>query len=219
MRPLTDTIPKPLVRVCGKTILDHIAEALPPEIEEIVLVVGYRAPQIREHCGESFHGRTVRYVEQQNPAGGTGNALMCAKDIVTGTFLLLNADDIYGKSALQKIVHEDHALMGVHSDTPEKFGVLILREDGTLQHIIEKPKNPPSNLTNINCCVLSETIFNYKASVSNLGEVLVTDMLTAYAQDHPVKVIEQDVWLPIGSPEQIVAAEKILCPQLIDSKS
>lgn len=218
MRPLTDTMPKPLIPICGKPVLDHIVEALPPEIDELILVVGYRKEQIMEHCGDEFYGRKVTYCEQTDHAGGTGDAMMCAKELVRGKFLLLNGDDIYGKDALARIVQEEHAIMSMTSDTPERFGVLEQNEDGTLKEIIEKPAHPTSNLVNIGGYVLNTSVFTYEIPLSDSGELYATDFVTAYAQDHSVKIVEQDMWLPIGYPEHIEAAEKILCPDYSRSR-
>jgi len=212
MLPLTESTPKPLLTVCGKPILEHIVEALPSEIDELVLVVGYKNEQIREYCGEEYCGRKVTYIEQKDYAGGTGDALMCAKGVVNGKFLFMYADDIQGSEALAKVVVEDHAMLGMHSDTPEHFGVLVQHGDGTLKEILEKPENPPSNMVNIGGFVVDESIFEYDIAISDSGELYATDMLTAYAVDHPVKIIEQDQWIPIGNPEQIGIAEQILCP-------
>lgn len=219
MRPLTETTPKPLLKVCGKTILDHVVEALPSEITDLVLVVGYRQEQIREHCGEEFHGRSVTYVEQTDFAGGTGDALFAAKDVLRDKFLFMYADDIHGREALQKVVQYDHAMLGMYSEMPERFGVLVQNDDGTLKEILEKPKEAPSNLVNIGGFVVTTDIFNYEVAVSaEHDELLVTDMLTAYAQDFPVEIIEQDMWLPIGYPEHIAEAEAILCPESVASE-
>ncbi len=219
LQPITNTIPKPLVPVCGKPILDYIVEALPDVIDELILVVGYRGEQIRAHCGEMFHGRKVQYIEQSNYAGGTGDALLCAKDLITGKFLFMYADDIHGAAALAKVVEEEHAMLGMHSDTPELFGVLIKNEDGTLKEIIEKPINPPSTLINIGGFVVDKEILDFTPDMSqHHGEVYVTDMLTKYAMVHPVKIIEQDYWLPIGYLEHITQAELLLCPGYVDSK-
>ncbi len=216
MRPLTDTVPKPLIKVCGKSILDHIVEALPTEVDEIILVTNYLEDQIKEYCGDEFHGRTVRYVTQEDPSGGTGAALMCAKELVTGKFLFMYADDIHGATALAVVVGEDNAMLAMSTDSPEDFGILSLNDDRTLRGIVEKPKSgtEPSNLANIGGWVMSPEIFDFAPEMNEeLGEVLATDMITAYAAKYPIKVIEQDVWIPIGNPDQLTAAESILCPK------
>src|SRR3989338_1197005 len=63
MRPLTLDTPKPLLKFAGKAFIDHIFENLPQEVTEVIFVVKYRADKIKEHCGNNFHGRTIRYVE------------------------------------------------------------------------------------------------------------------------------------------------------------
>lgn len=214
MRPLTDNCPKPLVQVCGTPILEHIVRALPPEISELVLIVGYLKEQIIELCGEEYLGKKVVYRAQENFAGGTGDALLCAKDVLRGKFLFMYGDDIHGKATLQKAVACDHAILGTHSDTPEKYGVLVPNEDGTLKEILEKPLNPPSNLINIGGFVINTSIFSYVVPLSSVGELYVTDMLTVYAKDNPVQILEQDLWIPLGSPEDVVKAEAILCGDL-----
>ncbi len=212
MRPLTEHLPKPLIKVCGKTLLQHIVEALPAEIEEIILVVNYLEEQIRAYCGEEFCGRRVKYVTQTNPAGGTGEALLCAKPLLKGRFLFMYADDIHGAKTLQAVVSHPYAMLAAHSDEPQHFGVLELHADGSLKSIHEKPAVPPSNLINIGGMVLDTGIFAYEAKRSQSGEVYVTDMVTAFAKDHKVMVLEQYVWIPVGKPEDIVLAEECLCP-------
>lgn len=214
MRPLTDTIPKPLIPVCGKPILEHIVEALPAEIDELILVTHYLEDQIKAYCGEVFCGRPVTYIHQENPSGGTGDALMCTKNVLKGKFLFMYADDIHGADALARVCAEDHAILAMKTDDVESFGILDLQENGTLRGMVEKPKaeDAPSNWANISGWVVTSAIFNYAVALSPRGELEATDMITAYAADHPVTVIEQDLWLPIGYPEHIQAAESVLCP-------
>lgn len=214
MRPLTEHTPKPLIPVCGKPLLQHVVEALPSSVDELVLIVGYLEEQIRDFCGEEYLGRKVGYVTQNNFSGGTGDALMYAKDMVQGKFMCMYADDIHGAPALQAASEEEYAILGTYSATPEHFGVLVGNEDGTLKEILEKPKNPPSNIVNIGGFVLDESIFNYEVHVSaEHGELLLTDMVTAFAKDHSVKIMSQDVWIPVGRPEDIKKAEEALCPK------
>ena len=213
MQPLTNTVAKPLIKICGKPILQHVVEALPEVIDELILVVGYKKEQIETLCGSFYLGKKVTYITQENFAGGTGDALLHAKDSVTGKFLFMYGDDIHGKDALTKAVACEHAILGAHSDTPERFGVLIQNEDGTLKAIIEKPKDPPSNLINIGGFVLTPAIFKYSVPLSTSGELYATDILTEYAKDYPVEILKQDMWIPIGYPEHIAVAESLLCPQ------
>lgn len=214
MRPLTEQLPKPLISVCGKPILQHVVEALPTEIDELILVVGYLQEQIRAVCGTEYLGKKVLYAEQANFSGGTGDALLCAKELITGKFMFMYADDIHGAPALKEAVQEEHAILGTHSDTPEHFGVLVSNEDGTLKQILEKPKVPPSHIVNIGGFVLDLSIFDCQVPVSEEhGELLVTDMLTKYAEINPVKIITQDMWIPVGKPEDIEKAEAQLCPK------
>lgn len=214
MRPLTEVTPKPLIEVCGKPILKHVVEALPEEITELVLVVGYLQEQIRNECGDVYCGRQVTYVEQENYSGGTGDALLCAKDVLQGRFMFMYADDIHGAAALKEAVGHEHAILGIASKHPEDFGVLMQNEDGTLNGIIEKPKDPPSKLVNIGGFVLDTHIFEYTVAVNEEhGELFVTDMFTQYAQDYPVQIVEQAIWIPVGKPEDIEIAESLLCPE------
>lgn len=212
MRPLTEHTPKPLIPVCGKPLLAHIVEALPSEIDEIVLVVGYLEEQVRAYCGEAFCGRKVTYVTQDNFSGGTGDALKKAAPFLTGRFLFMYADDIHGAAALKSVVSYPYAMLAARSENPSQFGVLELNPDGTLRAIVEKPEVPPSNLINIGGMVLDTSVFSYDVPVSESGELYVTDMVTAFAHDHQVAVVEQSLWIPVGKPEDIAAAETRLCP-------
>lgn len=214
MRPLTETTPKPLIKVCGTPLLEHVVAALPEEIDELILVVGYLEEQIKEYCSEEFLGKKVTYVTQADYAGGTGDALMYAKDLISDRFLFMYADDIHGAPALKEAVQHQHAILAAYSDAPENFGVLVEDGRGGLAQILEKPKDPPNNKVNIGGFVLDKTIFDYAVDKSaEHGELLVTDMITAYAKDNFVQIVMQDMWIPVGRPEDIEKAEAILCPK------
>lgn len=213
MRPLTLEKPKPLLEVCGKSILWHIVDALPASVDELVIVVGYKGEMIRQHCGENFLGREVTYVEQEDPKAGTADALFQARDVMRGTFLVMYGDDVHGREALAQVVTLPHAMLSAYSETPEKYGVLEIKENGTLAAIIEKPANPPSHYVNIGGFVLTSDIFTFQAELSVHNEYLLTDCVTAYAEQYPVVVVPQDRWIPIGYPDDIAKAEAILCPK------
>lgn len=209
MRPLTLERPKPLIKVAGKPLIEHVLDALPPEIEEIIIVTGYKGDMIKEHIGDSYKGRPVRYVHQWMQAG-TAHALSLARPFLDGKFLYLNADDILGAEALAEALKHPLAVLVATHDKPETMGVITRRDDGTLERIDEKPENPASNLVNTGTMVLDERLFSYEAPRHTSGEYFMTDPMSSLAKDYPVMVIEQPVWIPVGYPEDIDRAEQLL---------
>jgi NDP-sugar pyrophosphorylase family protein len=209
LRPLTETIPKPLVNVAGKPLLDHIVEALPSSVDEIILVTGYLEEQIKQHCGDVYMGRKVTYVHQAVPEG-TAKALWLCKDLLKGRFLFMFADDIHGKDDIARITSYSRGMLTYQTETPEKFGIVVRHPDGTLAEMIEKPEHPPSNLASTGVMVLDTNIFNFSISKEKNGEFYLTDVIEEYAKSYPMAVVEQRLWIPIGYPEDIQKAELLL---------
>lgn len=217
LRPLTDTRPKPLVEVNGKSLIDHIVASIPDEVDEIILVVGYLGNQIREHCGEVFQGKKVTYVEQE-VQNGTGGALMLVNKFVKGRFLFMFADDIHSGDDIRRLVSYERGVLAMASETPERFGVIEMHADGTLKHIIEKPTLPLSDLVSTGVMVLDRNIFDFPPQRSVNGEFYMTEMIEGYANEYPVMVVKETLWIPIGYPEDIRTAEAILSASAIFPK-
>lgn len=206
MLPLTLTCPKPLIEVLGKPILEHILEALPSEVDEVILVVGYKREMIMDHFGELFGGRKITYVVQER-VEGTMKALELARPHLSGRFLLMNADDIHGEEALMEALKSPLALIVAPHTDPSRFGVVEMSEEGTLLHIVEKPEVPPTNLVSTGAMVLDLRIFDYAVAASSSGEYYLPDALEQLAKDAPVSLIVQELWIPLGYPEDIPGAE------------
>lgn len=211
LRPLTDEKPKPLVEVCGKTLLDHIVSALPSAVTELIIVTGYKGEMIREYCGEEFHGRPVKYVEQTE-INGPAKALWLCKDLIKGRFLFMFADDIHGKDDLARGVSYTRAILATTSDKPERFGVIVRNPDGTIAKMIEKPEFPPSNLVATGPMVLDKKIFDFPPEAPINDEYFMPEIIMRYKAEYPIAVVEEELWLAIGYPEDIENAEKYLCP-------
>lgn len=209
MRPLTLEKPKPLIEVAGKPILAHVLDALPKDITEVIIIVGYKYQMIQEYFGPSYNGLPIRYARQWMPAG-TAHALSVALPLITGRFLLMNADDIHGKEALAEAVSHPLSILVAESDRPETMGVVEVNADGTLKHIIEKPEHPTSNLVSTGAMVLDQHLFDYEALRHISGEYFMTDPLALYAKEHPMTVVRQPLWIPVGTPQDIPKAEEAL---------
>ena len=206
MLPLTLERPKQLVEVAGLPLIDHVLRALPAEIDEVIMVVGYKAAMLQEHIGTMYEGRKIRYVHQWMPAG-TAHALSLARPFLDGRFLLMNTDDIMGKKALEDAITHPLAILVSPHEYPENFGVVKVRENGTLEEIQEKPEYPATNLVSTGAMVLDERIFAYEAPRHVSGEYYMTAPLEAMAKEHDVVVVTQPLWIPVGCPEDIAIAE------------
>jgi bifunctional UDP-N-acetylglucosamine pyrophosphorylase/glucosamine-1-phosphate N-acetyltransferase len=209
LRPLTDNCPKPLVKVGGKPLLSHIVEALPTAVDELIIVVGYRGDMIKEYCGTEFYGRKVTYVEQVEQ-NGTAKALWLCKHLLRGRFLFMFADDIHGKTDIARVTSFSRGMLTMTSDTPERFGVVVRNPDGTLAQMIEKPTHPPSNLVSTGVMVLDDRIFLFEPETPVKGEYYLTEVIERYAREFPIAVVEEHLWIPIGYPEDIKNAERLL---------
>ena len=206
MLPLTQVRPKPLVEIAGTPLIEHVLKALPKKIDEVIIVVGYKAQMIQAHLGDQFEGKKIRYVFQWMPAG-TAHALSLAHPFLTGRFLLMNTDDIMGREALEEAISHPLSILVSPHEHPEKFGVVKVRENGTLEEIEEKPKHPATNLVSTGAMVLDMRIFDYEATRHPSGEYYMTTPLEAMAQEHDFMVVTQPLWIPVGCPEDIPLAE------------
>jgi len=211
LHPLTLELPKPLVRVAGKPLIQHIWEVLPNAVDEVVVVVGYKREMLRDFLGGEFLGKKVTYVEQDEPRG-TAHALKLCKSHLENEekFLLMYADDLHGKDGIARCAEHDMALLVHYVDDPRSFGVVVPNVDGTIRCIDEKPEFPKSNLAVTGVYVLTPEIFKYESSRVRNGEYYLTDMIEEYIRSNAMQVVESDFWVPIAYPHDLARAEEIL---------
>lgn len=216
MMPLTKDQPKPMVRLCGKPILEHILNSLPNEIDEILIVVGYKKESIQNYFGSSFRSIKITYVVQESPAG-TADALLLCRPFFTEDerFLVLNADDIYDKESLERCLVHPRALLVSEVVDPRAFGVVELR-DGVVTKLVEKPEHPASNFVAPGAYVLDTHLFEYEPIPAKNGERFFTTMLSQMLKDYPVHAQTVGVWINCTSPADIEKAEKMLTSSSIN---
>jgi len=209
LRPLTENTPKQLVKVHDKPLIDYIVEALPSAIDELIIVTGYLEEQIKDYCGEEFHGKKVSYLTQKEPEG-TAKALWLCKDLIKGRFMFMFGDDIHGKEDIARAMSYTRSLLVSSVETPEKFGIVVRNPDGTLGMMIEKPSHAPSNCASTGAMVLDEHIFEFEPMTPVNGEYYLTEVIERYAKEYPIAIVEQNLWIPVGYPEDIPKAEAVL---------
>ena len=214
MRPLTYKIPKPMLPIKGKPLLEYTLESLPDQIEEIILVVNYLGEQIKSHFKNSRQGKKITYV-RHDELDGTGGAVYCAKDLLKGNFLVLNGDDLYFKPDLEKLIREKLAVLAYEVEDPTKYGVLKTDEEGNLVDVIEKPKTKEFRLINRNhrkCKAHNQhqKRSNYELVSIGGGEYGLPQTLAKMADKCKIKVVPAKQWLPVGCPEDLKKAEEAI---------
>lgn len=212
MRPLTLKTPKPLLKVGGKPILEHIVSRLPDEINDLILVIGHLGEQIKDYCGNEFLGRRVRYVWQKEKLGTYHALKLCEPLIENGErFLVLYADDIQDTEGIRNCFDYERAIIVAKAEDPRKFGVVCLNNDNSISEIIEKPENPSSNLVSTGVLLLDSKIFEYKADPHPNGEYFLTSAISKMINNgHQFFAVKSTLWLSIGYPEDIKKAEEFL---------
>ncbi|MBN2567237.1 NTP transferase domain-containing protein [Candidatus Woesearchaeota archaeon] len=210
--PLTSDLPKPLLRLGEKNLLEWNLDSLAGLVDEAVIVVGFRKEKIRRYFGGSHNGIRLTYVEQ-TAQRGTGDAVRQAEQRLSGRFLILMGDDLYGRTDVERMLRHGYAVLARPAPHPERFGVYGVDDDLYVTKLVEKPAHPPSEYVNNAMYLLDTGIFTYlrRVTASERGEIELTDAVHAFAQDHRVKlVVGKDYWLPIGYPWSLLDAKERL---------
>jgi len=161
LRPLTNDIPKPLLPIQGKPLIEHIIQNLKSHgIKEIVLSVGYRSEQIKNYFGDGSNFKVkISYCIEEQPLG-TGGAIKESTKYLDEPFFLGWGDNLididYKKLYHSYLQHNTLIIMALtHREDVENFGVAELKGDMIL-NFVEKPKQEeaPSNLINAGAFII-----------------------------------------------------------------
>lgn len=214
LQPLTNTVPKPLLQIAGKSTLEHNLDSLLPYVSEIILVVGYMADTFKSKLGDSYNGVKITYIEQTEQKG-TGHAAFLAKDAIqSDECFIMYTDDLYSKDHFEKLSQQRNSIIAAEKEDWQSYGVFEVDEQSNLKRLVEKPESFISNLVNIGMYRLDKAVLDEYNNIqeSKRGEMEITDMVTSFSAKTPVKVIPStDRWLPIQYPWHLLdAAEQIL---------
>ncbi|MFN2433136.1 MAG: sugar phosphate nucleotidyltransferase [Gemmatimonadota bacterium] len=218
LRPLTDHVPKVMLPVAGRPILGHIlASLVPARPEEVRLVVGYRASQIRDYVTQGFD-LPFAFVEQREQRG-LGHAVLQALDpeLDEEPLLVLLGDTIFDVD-YTAIATRDANLLGVRRvDDPRRFGIAVV-EDGRIVRLVEKPAEFVGDLALVGIYRLRRAGDLRRAleelverGITTRDEYQLTDglqrMLERGAAFEPFEV---DGWFDCGTPEILLQTNRVL---------
>jgi len=224
--PVTLTMPKPLVPVANKSLLIYAIETLQNMgATEIGLVVNNLDSPIRDRLGDGLQtvGVPLTYIAQEDPQG-LAHAVKLSKPFIGDEpFMMYLGDNIF-QDQMTPLYHRfeetgaSAAIALTAVPNPSAFGIAELNGDNKIKRMIEKPKDPPSNLAIAGVYVFRPDIFDainhIKPSWRN--ELEITDAIQ-YLIDQGKMVIPYIVngwWIDAGKPGSIVLANQLVLEQL-----
>src|SRR6516162_6182599 len=225
MRELTAELPKPMIEVRGKPVLQHIVEGLRDAgTRELLIVVCYRADAVRDFCGNGSRYNVAIQYETQTVQDGTGRVLELARDFVTNRRCLLAYGDILVDPANYKRVVDlpesvEAMLTVTRGEDLSKGGAVFVNEQMELVDIREKVqpvagigdagsrdhRSRPQPFYNAGLYAFRPGILDFTAKLkpSPRGEYELTDAIRDLAQSgKKVKALElTGEWADVRDPE------------------
>jgi mannose-1-phosphate guanylyltransferase len=216
LRPLTTTVPKPVLPLANRPFITYMIEWLATHgFEEVVLSCMFLSAGIKRVLGEDeWDGTRLHYVEEPEPRG-TAGAVKFAEAVLGKRFAVLNGDILtdFDLSALLRAHEETDAratLALIEVDDPSAYGLVLTDADGRVTDFVEKPdRSPPGGaFINAGAYVLEREVLDPlpdDRAVSFEREVfpsLVGDGLYAYKA--------KGAWFDIGTPERYLEATSYL---------
>ncbi len=169
LRPLTSNQPKPMLPIANAPMMEHIVRLLAKHgFDDIVVTVAFLANHIRNYFGDgSDFGVRMRYATEESPLG-TAGSVRNAMDELDETFLVVAGDALtdIDLGAVMKAHRAQDAFVSIalkRVENPVEFGIVITREDGTIERFLEKPTwgEVFSDTINTNIYVLEPEIFDF----------------------------------------------------------
>ncbi|UCG26222.1 MAG: glucose-1-phosphate thymidylyltransferase [Chloroflexota bacterium] len=223
--PLTYTSAKQLIPVANKPVLFRVIEAIRDAgIEDIGIVVGDTAGAIREAVGRGGRwGVNITYIEQDAPLGLAHAVKISEPFLGDDRFVMFLGDNVIEGGISPLIADFAHSewnsqIVLTRVDQPEQYGVAEMGDDGRIVRLIEKPKNPPSDLALVGIYMFDATIMEAVKAISPSwrGELEITDAIQWLVDQgrsvHPY--VHHGWWIDTGKPGDMLEANDLVLEEL-----
>lgn len=219
LRPFTNTIPKPLIKVFWKSILEHNIEYIYDSVDEIIIVVKYKKEKIIESLWSDYKWTSIRYIVQWDEKW-TGAAIRWI-DVWWSDLLILNWDSIFDKNDLEKIINlKWYWSLVKEVDDPSKYWIFSQDNEWFATKIIEKPIEYVWNLANLWVYKFSSDIINISNNIelSPRWEYEITDSINKFLLNNKFSLLTiESNFIDVWYPWDMLSANNYFLKNLVNS--
>ena len=201
LKPITNTIPKPLIKIFWKPIIEHNLEFIYKYVSEIIIIIEYKWNLIKEYFWTNFKWTNISYKNQweEKWTWAAIKWINFQEDVI-----IINWDSIFDKKDLRNLIDfRWYWILVKEVESPERYWIIKISSNKNIEKIIEKPKKFIWNLANLWAYKLNSKIFEYIDMIksSSRWEYEITDAINIYAKNNSLKAIEIkwkfiDIWYP-----------------------
>ncbi len=221
LRPHTLTVPKPLIKVAGKSVVERLIEEINGSLSEPVTnLVFIIKPEFGKQVEEMLYHSAKKlgipaHIVYQKEALGTAHAIFQAEKFLDGKVFVAYADTLFkGKIHIDR--ESDSIILVKKVDNPEQFGVVQLDEKGRIKHFVEKPARFVSDLAIVGIyyfkqgeILRNEIKYLLDNNITKSGEYQLTDALSAMLEKGLIfKPATIDKWMDFGNKKAAVQTNK-----------
>lgn len=219
LRPHTHTVPKPMLKVAGKAVMDYVLDDVRAlaDVDEVIYITGHLKEAVEEHARNAYADLPSTFIEQK-VQDGTAGAVALARPRVDAPVLIVFVDTIFDADLSCIGSSTDHGIIWTKEvEDYQRFGVVVTDAAGYMTKIVEKPKTPVSKRANIglyyirNWSLLFEGIEEVLRSPTNQGEYYLTDAFQ-YMIEHGAKIRVIDVagWYDAGKRDTLLETNRAM---------
>lgn len=216
--PLTKRVPKPLIHVAGRPVMDYVMDIVRgADVEELIVITGHLKDVVERYI-VTHYAVPARFVEQKT-LDGTAGAINLARPFVDGPVLIIFVDTLFDADlSLIRTTDADGILWAKEVEDYQRFGVIVTDDRGYMKTIVEKPSTPVSKLANIGLYYVRDwkTLFEGIAHVLKQppgkgGEYYLTDAFQ-YMVDHGRRLFTAPVggWYDCGKVDTLLETNRHL---------
>jgi len=217
LRPHTHLVPKPMLKVAGRPVMDWVMDRLKGlNVTELIFITGH-LKEVVEAYAKDRYGIPCRFIEQK-VQDGTAGAINLARPYVTGPVLIIFVDTVFEADlTLINRTDADGIIWAKEVEDYQRFGVVVTDADGFMTKIVEKPSTPISKLANIGLYYIRDVealwagVDDVLAAPANKGEYYLTDAFQRMIErKRRILAAEVGGWYDCGAPGTLLETNGIL---------